>query len=453
MKAGDNIMIYYFNSDIRLWYDHDKLIIFSFADRVPVKLINKKVAIALFVVMNLPEEEAEEYLLKMGYANSTRSTVINKYGRYLTKEKTENLLDLQKINSMENKKLEEIEGRASYPLHVQWIATYKCKHNCIYCGVNRLNIKEEEHRVSYEIIKKRLLESYRAGVRVFSIHGGDSLFEYDDCIFDLIKELKNYGCDIIVSTKSNVNDKMIDNIRKSALERIQLSVDTNDELLEQDIYQRKGHYENIITSAEKLKNIGLKVTVNIIVMNINYTNIPELVKQLSNNENIESINLSWYLRTVNNPKHLEISDKEKSILIKSMQSLLKDTTIKNKVSFNEFGDEVPSFENKSVCANGRFKFMIFPDGSSGICDFINKDKRFVSGNIKDHSISEIWNSREYKNMVFGKDEDFSNTKCIKCSYFQGCRKKGMCYSNMLLNNNGNYGPDYGCKECGKNDNS
>ncbi len=433
----------YFKEDVRIFYDVDKVIIYTWNDSLPAKIINKRVALLFYILMKYPVEKSNVYFEKLGYIGDVDSFV-KKYKNLLTHNNTKVMLDMSKIKEMQDKEMNEIDYRASYPLHVQWIATFKCAHNCAYCGVKKKSPKKSELRIPFEKIKYRLEEAVEEGTRLFSIHGGDSLFEYGDEIYILIKELIANKCDVIMSTKSFFSEEKAKMLQKTGLKYIQLSIDTTDSNVEKSIYGHSGYYSNFLLSVERLAIVGIKVSVNVVITKLNRNNIIELIKKLSKLENVYSIILSWYEKTVNNISDLELNTEEKEELIGELDVVCKSDDLKGKVTYGLVPVEISIYE-KPVCANGRYKFMIFPDGSCGVCDFID-DARFKSGNVCQQSIKAIWNSSKYQDLVYIRNNDTDN-RCKSCKYYLECIKRGRCFNKMLIKNNGKYGSDFVCKEC------
>lgn len=433
----------YFKEDVRIFYDMDKVIIYTWNDSLPVKIVNKRVALLFYIIMKYPIEKSNVYFEKLGYIGNVDS-FIKKYKNILTHNNTGIILDMRKIKGIQDKDMNDIDYRASYPLHIQWIATFKCSHNCIYCGVNKKSPIDNELRIPFEKIKHSLEEAVKEGTRLFSIHGGDSLFEYGDDIYVLIKDLVTNNCDVIISTKSLFSEEKAKLLQKTGLQYVQLSIDTNDSIVEKGIYGKWGYYSNFLLSVERLASVGIKVSINVVITRLNRSNIIDLIKELLKLENVYSIVLSWYEKTVNNTSDLELNAEEKEELKSELDVVCKSENLKGKVTYGLVPDDI-SIHEKPVCANGRYKFMIFPDGSCGVCDFID-DARYKSGNVCQQSIKVIWNSNEYQDLVYIRHND-SDNKCKSCKYYFECIKRGRCFNKMLIKNNGEYGPDFVCKEC------
>lgn len=433
----------YFNKDLRIFYDFDKVVLFAWNDTLPVKVINKRIALWLYIVMNYSQDKGGVFLNRSGFYGDVAS-IVDKYSNYLTYDNTGIALDLNKLKALYDRNMSEIEYRVSYPLHVQWIATFKCSHNCIYCGVKKKGPKEYEQRIAFDTIRKRLLEAVDEGTRIFSIHGGDSLFEYGDDVYALIEELVKSKCEVIVSTKSLITNKKASMLKHTGLKQIQLSVDAKEGDIEKMIYGKTRYYENTMKSIKELENVGITTNINIVVSAINKANVISLVKSLINEKNVSSVVLSWYEDTINNARDLGLTIKEKEIIINELEHELSSEKYKEKVICG-LDSVFISVSEKPFCANGRFKFMIFPDGSCGVCDFID-DTRFKLGNICNKTIKSIWDSDNYLNLVYIPQKNLEGN-CSSCTSYSECIKRGICFNRMLLRNKGHYGPDYICKEC------
>ncbi len=289
------------------------------------------------------------------------------------------------------------------------------------------------------------MEAVKEGTRVFSIHGGDALFEYGNDLFTLLKELVDNRCDVILSTKSLINADKADQLRQSGIKRMQLSIDTNDSSIERKLYGECGYYNSFKESLNRLKENSINVNVNVVVSNINLCNVFELVQELAKMDNVNTIIVSWYEPTVNNTAKYELTEEEKTKLVNDLNSICcRNDILREKIVYG-LKKEKTNVTEKSVCANGRFKFMIFPDGSSGVCDFVD-DSNFKIGNVREHSIKEIWNAEEYVDLVYIRNNSHDN-RCKECKVYFVCAKRGRCFNKMLIRNNGEFGPDYMSEEC------
>lgn len=68
--------------------------------------------------------------------------------------------------------------------------TNYCKNDCYYCGIRCSNTKAERYRLSREDIMACCREGKKLGFRTFVLQGGEDPYYTDDCIVDLIHQIR-----------------------------------------------------------------------------------------------------------------------------------------------------------------------------------------------------------------------------------------------------------------------
>ncbi len=435
-----------FLPEIRILYEKNQVLLYTVIQSDCVYALSRKSAICLALYMSLEKEDCLNAYNLMGEDIEAYENIERRYSKILVQDHLGlNVLEIKKIYSINDGK---ITYRSQFPITIQWIATYKCGFDCIYCGVNHKKINDDEEKVDATYVKKAFCEALEKGTQVFDIHGGDPLFQYEKReLFDIISLLCKKKCDVKLSTKSVITKEFALELKEIGLSYLQLSIDTKDANIEQKLYGKMvvNQYKRMLFSVKNLEEAHLSSMINIVVTKFNYKKIPELVTALLNTTNVKRISLAWYKKTINNDIDFQTTKVQKIWLIKKMEDIREQ--YKEKIFFDSNVDVKVPAKERIVCANGRYKLMIFPNGRCGVCDFIDRDKRFIAGNIKTQTIQEIWDSQEFIDITYQNKTLFKNTKCITCNCFEYCMQRGICYAEMLLKNNGSYGPDYKCGEC------
>lgn len=435
-----------FREGIRVSYQENYVLLYSARQSDSSRILNPSKAVLLALYMKTGKEDCMKVYKALGAPETEYERIRLQYGQLLVPdEDPENTIQLSRILKM--KKGPVKLQRTSFPVVVQWIATYKCSFHCVYCGVHRREPSEQEERVNIMYVRRAFEEAVQKGARVFYIHGGDPLFQYGEGLYDLIHFLRGHDCDVNLSTKSYITQEMARHLKDVGLRSLQISIDTYDAAIEKVLYlgSKAGQYQKALESIRHLSEAGIVSFVNVVITEYNYAQVPELVRKLLCYDGIHSIILSWYQENINNKSDLRPTPEHRAWLTETIRDIWLENP--GRISFDMGYDILPEAKERTVCANGRFDFLIFPDGSCGVCDFIDQDKRFIAGNIASQTIEEIWNSESFLKIVYKKEEFLKNKNCGECDGYTSCMERGICYAEMLVKNNGDFGPDGQCKEC------
>lgn len=363
-----------FRKGIRVSYQDSYVLLYSARQSDFVYMLNPQKAVLLTLYMKTGKEECLKIYKRLGAPETEYERIHLRYGKLMVPDENgENAIQLYRILEMKN----GAGGfrRTSFPVVIQWIATYKCGFNCIYCGVHRREPSSREERVGIAHIQRAFKEAVQKGARVFYIHGGDPLFQYGEGLYDLVQYLRDNDCDVNISTKGYITKEIAKRLKSVKMRYLQISVDTYDNVVEKELYPglKPSLYQMALQSIMHLIEVDIIPIVNIVITEYNYAQIPQLVTELLKNENIQNISLSWYQKSINNMSDLQATPNHKSWLIKAMHNICANNS--GRLFFDMNRGILPEAKERVVCANGRFKFLIFPDGKCGVCDFINQDDR------------------------------------------------------------------------------
>lgn len=303
-------------------------------------------------------------------------------------------------------------------LHIE--ITGKCNEKCVHCYIPHDNkVSTIEPDVFYDILKQcrkmRLLH--------LTLSGGEPMMHSDFC--DFLRKCKE--CDFSVNVLSNLtllNNEIITEMKKNFLLGVQVSLYSMDSDVHDEITQMKGSFEKTINSILKLIENDIPVQISCPIMKQNKNCYDDVVKWANKHKihvgddfviiarhNHTTQNLSCRL-SVNEVKEV-INYKIKNDT-KYLEQIEREAEKKKNITPN---DIVCSVCLSSICIadNGN----VYPcAGWQG----------YIVGNVKDTSLTEIWNNSEkIKYLRSLRKQDFP--KCIQCS------EKEFCTMCMVRNAN------------------
>lgn len=258
-----------------------------------------------------------------------------------------------------NNNSNEFDFRLDCPYKIIWIPTLKCNNNCVYCGIPKINEKEEEIQCDFEIIYKRLEEAFKLGTRVLSIHGGEPLKYYDiNRIAEIIKLCQIHDVKVEISTKSEISEKEILVLKNAGLKKIQLSVDTLEEKKAKYMYS-ENCLENFKKNMKNFSSRGFEVNVNIVLSTLNYDEVDSIKNIIKDNYDCNVF--------ISNCRHSPYNSKKFSVKSENID-----------------------YDENNICDAGRFSLLILPSGKCALCDFLIGYEKYEFGDISKNKIIEIW---------------------------------------------------------------
>lgn len=170
--------------------------------------------------------------------------------------------------------------------------TDKCNLRCKYCmpeeGIQHLN--HDEILTIDETLK--IVEVFKdLGIKKVRLTGGEPLVR--NGILNLVKGIKNMGIEEICMTTNAIKlYDMADDLKKSGVDRFNISLDTLDADKFRDI-TRGGDLKKVLKSIDKLKQMDMKpIKINTVVMrHFNYDEIEDFVKFAENGVIVRFIEL------------------------------------------------------------------------------------------------------------------------------------------------------------------
>lgn len=308
-----------------------------------------------------------------------------------------------------------------YPQFAVWELTNKCNAHCVHCGSESGECRENE--LTEEEALALCDELKALGTERVGIIGGEFfLSPYWESVCSRLMELG-----IRASLLTNgllLHDKQIAKLMEMGFESISVSIDGIGETHD---YLRgvPGLFRIAIAAIRKAKAAGFRIGIN---SAISKKNLPEVraIFDLITELEVSSWQIQWvedFGRANANPElFLDVPDMYE--VIKQVAEFRKDTKI-----FISLGDNVGHFCSFEPmlrdhpflgCIAGRWNVGIEANGNIRACSSIRGDEH-IEGNIRERSLTEIWNDPEsfktFREKPLEKMEGF----CAACEYARYCR--------------------------------
>ncbi|MGD2086397.1 MAG: radical SAM protein [Candidatus Aminicenantes bacterium] len=314
---------------------------------------------------------------------------------------------------------------------VQWEATRRCDMKCLHCGspYDSKNITDELKETEIINAFDSIANDFKIEeIELVNITGGEPLIRSD--LLDIISHLYSFGFKhITIQTNGNPlinNEKLIERLSKSGLSGIGLNLDG---LSKKHDWQRnmKGHFDKIFRLAKFLvEKTDFYITITTVVNRFNYFDINELY------EVIQEIHPKrWRLIEIQ-PLGRAHKNRELLLSVEQYKKLLKFVyDINQKITLNDNGRDVKVELGCSGWLGSKYEGIVRPyiwhcqagistlgiwhDGSIGGCTDI--DHFFSEGNVRENSISKIWEDgfKVYRDWSARK-----NGECSTCNQWEWC---------------------------------
>ena len=325
------------------------------------------------------------------------------------------------------------------PLSLVFMANNTCYTDCAYCYADT---KTRVECLDFEKVKAFVGEAKRLGVRDVLITGGD-FFKYQHwpALLSLLIE-RGFIPDLI-STKIPLSREKIDLFSGFKL-RLQISLDTIlPEIASTVLKEPRGY-------TEKMK----KALMDIDASPIRYQIATVLTGLNDSDENLES--LAAFVRTLKRIERWELRVAFRSLYSKASFDDIKsgrERIAKIGAWINEIKGEFPceilwspdedekyrtakggsqNFEG-AICSANMTNMVILPDGRVTICEQLYWHPNFIIGDIRQNSISEIWNSPKALDIWRRKQSSLTpKSPCSRCADFSPCfEASNRCYANIM----------------------
>lgn len=309
-----------------------------------------------------------------------------------------------------------------------------CPLHCIYCSQCAPHQTYPKHFIDYKQIIQLLKDAFDYGARCVFLTGGEPLL-YPD-IESIIQYSRRIGYQkIMISTKATlIDNEKANNLYCSGLNEIQVSIDSIDKTIYEELVGVKDCYSKMLRGLYALVSSGLKINIKSVITNYNISSIPNLIYKLVN-YGIDQFNFEVVVPCGRGDMELLPSNNE----LKKLKVQLDDIKNKYKIEVNLI---YAKKGNIASCSGLYNTIHILTNGDVILCDkadFIKEN--LIMGNIYKDKLNEIWNSSKYMNLRYSR---INNNICSECSEKHTCG--GGCIVNSYLLNHSLDNPDPICNK-------
>lgn len=294
-------------------------------------------------------------------------------------------------------------------IHIEIIS--KCNERCVHCYIPHENKTSDiAPDLFYEILK----QCYDMKVLHLTLSGGEPMLHKN--FLEFLIKCREYNFSVnVLSNLTLLNDEIIAEMKNNPLLGVQVSLYSMNNEIHDEITQHKGSFEKTKTAILKLikNNIHLKISCPIMKQNRNcYADVVKWANKDNISVDDDYVIIASCDNTIKNLNcRLSTGEIKEIISKKAIQdaSYLEQIDLESEKKKDITPDDfVCSVCNSSICIadNGN----VYPcAGWQG----------YVVGNIKESSLSDIWNNSEkiiYLRSL--RKRDFP--KCIQCTDKEFC---------------------------------
>lgn len=301
------------------------------------------------------------------------------------------------------------------PINVTIKVTDSCQRDCRYCSVER---RKDHPSFSTETWLRVLEDAVDSGVVSVTLVGGDPLLHHG--LPDMIRYLTGRGVHPFISTKVFISEAKAEELRAAGLERIQISIDSEVEAIEDFMVASSGAAPQLFASLANCQRAGLRVGTNSVITPYNVLLFPTLVRRL-HALGVTTMRTSQcgYSIFAENIEPFLLREQEARWLENEVRQLQREG-IGTRFSYATVADRRERFRSRAFCTAGAWAMIINSNGSVVLCDDLPGKEPFVVGNVLDAKLLDIWNGEAANAFRRPERAWFDGTACGDCPDFAAC---------------------------------
>jgi pyrroloquinoline quinone biosynthesis protein E len=299
--------------------------------------------------------------------------------------------------------------------------THRCPLHCVYCS-NPLELSNRAEELSTEIWSRVFQEAARLGVLQADFTGGEPLARPD--ILELIRAARTAGLYVnLITSGMPLDEDRLAKLIQAGLDHLQLSFQGAREETAQEISGTKSHQQKLRV-LEWLKKARVAVTLNFVIHRRNIDQIEEMLQiaESSSATRIEFANVQYYGWAFANRENLLPT---KAQLDRSLEAIKSaEARLRGKIRIESVvPDYYAKYPKPCMGGWGRKLMLITPQGEALPCHAAKIIPDLQFANVKQSSLSEIWETSEAFQKFRG--EAWMQEPCKTCDRravdFGGCR--------------------------------
>jgi radical SAM protein with 4Fe4S-binding SPASM domain len=333
--------------------------------------------------------------------------------------------------------------------HGLYELTLGCNMSCIHCGSSAGQKRTKELTIKeWNNVTKQLAD---LNCREITLLGGEPFLRKD--WYKISKEIKDRGMKIIfMSNGLLINEKTIVKLKKIEPKVVSISIDGARKETHDKIRQVKGSFDKCIEAISLLKKAGINTSVVTSINKLNFQELPELRSMLLDKDVVWQLQIAIPLGRFK--KDLLLSKEEfyaAAVFIASSQSKYSRKKLKI-IGTHSFGYYSKMLRNVMIfpwngCQAGISTIGIQSNGEVKGC--LSLPPEYIEGNVRNNSISEIWQNPDFCSYNRNFKESDLNNNCINCKYGNKC--KGGCIGVSVGITGKSNGDTYCLKEIEESD--
>jgi AdoMet-dependent heme synthase len=297
-------------------------------------------------------------------------------------------------------------------VEVAFEITDNCNYNCIHCYNPR-----KRDNLDFKSIDNVLYQLKEEGVEKIKYGGGEPTLRKN--FLDILKKTIKLGFDTTFSTNGGIIDKeLVLKIKDSGLSRIQISLD-GDREVHNYIRQNNSAYENAINAIDLFAKMDFKISVATTLIKPNLDSLDSIYKDCFN-LGVNRWRVMKYIpvfRKDLTPSVLEYKNSNEKL--EKLKEKSKNLEVFVTREFDRICENPDRFD--FLCFGARSVMSIKSNGEVSPCSYLPD---LVVGNLKDKSLSELWNSKE---MLEFANESYGDKSCNHYSLCHGGCKASSFY--------------------------
>ncbi|MDR0294911.1 MAG: radical SAM protein [Prevotellaceae bacterium] len=349
---------------------------------------------------------------------------------------------VEEFNIMQNLDFES--PRYNIPIDTTLMINTLCACNCIYCYADRR--MKMQNIMPFERIKELIKETKELKFRTVDVTGGE-LFLYDQWK-ELLSELYLNDYNPYLSTKVPLNNEDIDALKDLGVRNIQISFDSIFyEDLKINLEVGEVYYHNMLNTIKMLDQKGITTKIKSVLTSsiFDIDKINAFVDYFQRHKNVTKLEFtapgySLY-KTPEEFINFRLSLEQINILTAQLQKRaathfaihVDAQVLQRELYYDSFDNKKQNFEKRAKCTGNERSFLILPNADVTICEEAYFNKNLKLGNLLHHSIMEMWNSAQAKELFYIAQNKFpKESACSRCNEFTACRHNtGICWIDVI----------------------
>jgi radical SAM protein with 4Fe4S-binding SPASM domain len=338
-------------------------------------------------------------------------------------------------------------GLKYQPVTAVWEITMGCNMRCKHCGSSCTEPSSDE--LTTDEAFKVIDQMSDLGVRWVTLSGGEPLTRRD--LPELIRYLTKCGISANVITNGWLLKEQAQQLKDAGVSTVAISIEGTEDI--HNNIRRNDSFSRDMEGIRVLRNLSVEVGVITTISKRNIDNLPDLRKKL-----IEMGVSSWQVQIGlpmgNMASHADwiLEPKQMDDIIDFCYNTSKDGLIRIYPAdcigyYNAKEQEVrrESYHTENTlwdgCNAGIRGFGLLQNGDIIGCTSV-RDKEFIEGNIRESSLSDIWNDENSFRWRREMHKEQLSGECKRCVYGSKCL--GGCTNTRLTMDGTIYGENKYC---------